>query len=239
MSKMESKILGYSTKNIPLSGRDSYTKQLICKTEHFIKRLRWKVFHFLRRMDSEDVVSNNFGFVSLKTPPKNPLLYGFENDMYDLIGSIQFKKVRSSFQFKLKEDLKAIKNENKVYVNADKTRNLYGIEPEAHEKLLLDTITDKYRKCTPKEVADVNREAKNIVSDIGLSDRVQVLTEDPAFITIKDHKPHFPRKIQCRLLNPSKSHLGKISKHYIQEINDEIRNKCMLNQWRSTAVVVE
>ena len=135
---MESKILGYSTKNIPLSGRDSYTKQLICKSEHFMKRLRWKVFHFLRRTDSEDIVSNNFGFVSLKTPPKNPLLYGFENDMYDLIGSIQFKKVRNSFQFKLKEDLKAIKNENKVYVNADKTRNLYGIEPEAHKKLLLD-----------------------------------------------------------------------------------------------------
>ena len=78
-----------------------------------------------------------------------------------------------------------IKKENKVYVNADKTRNLYSIEPEAHDKLLLDNITDKYRKCTLKEVADVNCEAKRIVCDIGLSDRVQVLTEDPALTPLR------------------------------------------------------
>ena len=38
------------------------------------------------------------------------------------------------------------------------------------------------------------------------------MQETEAYITIKDHKESFPNKIPCRLINPSKSSVGKISK---------------------------
>ena len=39
---MEKVNLGYSTKNIPLPGKDEYLKRFIEKIEHFIRTLRWK-----------------------------------------------------------------------------------------------------------------------------------------------------------------------------------------------------
>ena len=68
---METKNLGYSTKNIPLSNKDVYKKELIGKTEHFLCRLRWKVFFFLRNDNNDADEVENFGFHSPKTPPKN------------------------------------------------------------------------------------------------------------------------------------------------------------------------
>ena len=87
-------------------------------------------------------------------------------------------------------------------------------------------------------VQEVNYEAQKIIQKINLDDRVQVLTKSPAFLTIKDHKDDFPKKVPCRLLNPSKSHLGKISKIYVENINKEIREALHLNQWRNTNSVI-
>ena len=49
----------------------------------------------------------NFGLKSGNTPPQNPALSNFENDVYKLIGSIKFKNVQNDFQNKLSEDTKA------------------------------------------------------------------------------------------------------------------------------------
>lgn len=74
---------------------------------------------------------------------------------------------------------------------------------------------------------------------LDLTDRIQVLTKNSAFITIKDHKPDFPNKVQCRLLNPSKSHVGRISKQYLEQINNTLREKLNYNQWRNTDSVID
>ena len=58
-------------------------------------------------------------------------------------------------------------------------------------------------------------------------------------MTIKDHKPEFPNKIQCRLLNPSKSHVGRISKKYLQDVNSALREKFKYDQWRNTSSVID
>ena len=39
-----------------------------------------------------------------------------------------------------------------------------------------------------------------------------------AYILFKDHKTYFENKLQSRLINPSKSELGTISKNIIQNI---------------------
>ena len=68
--------------------------------------------------------------------------------------------------------------------------------------MLSDSITKNYKKSSNAEVK-VNKEAAKIVDKLDLADRVQVLSSNSAFVTIKDHKPDFPNKVQCRLLNPS------------------------------------
>ena len=43
---MESKILEYSLKNIPIPSKASYLKSIMDKVENFIKRISWKG-HFM------------------------------------------------------------------------------------------------------------------------------------------------------------------------------------------------
>ena len=100
---MEAKSLGYSTKNIPLSNKDLYLKELIDKTEHFLHRIRWRVHYFLKN-NTEETETENFGFRTLNTTPKNQVFYNFENDLYEMIRKIEFEPVRTKFQRKLSEE---------------------------------------------------------------------------------------------------------------------------------------
>ena len=80
----------------------------------------------------------------------------------------------------------------------------------------------------------VNKKAAAIAKKLGLEDRIEQFTTQDAFITVKDHKVSFPRKVECRLLNPANSSIGKIAKHILENLNDEIRVKLSLLQWKST-----
>ena len=93
------------------------------------------------------------------------------------------------------QDLKSIKQSKKVFVSADKTRNMYGIEPEEYKKMLIDNVTKTYRKSNNQTVKAVNIEASDITEKLSLSDRVQCIAPNEAFLTIKDHKPNFPNSI--------------------------------------------
>ena len=65
------------------------------------------------------------------------------------------------------------------------------------------------------------------------------MQETEAYITIKDHKESFPNKIPCRLINPSKSSVGKISKVILDKINNHIQKETSANQWKDTSSVIE
>ena len=58
-------------------------------------------------------------------------------------------------------------------------------------------------------------------------------------ITIKDHKKDFPNKISCRLINPSKSDIAKISKTILHKIITKIVSLTNLNQWENSTSVIE
>ena len=49
----------------------------------------------------------------------------------------------------------------------------------------------------------------------------------------------FETKPKCRLINPAKSELGKVSKVILDAINDDIRSKLKVNQWRNSQSVIE
>ena len=59
------------------------------------------------------------------------------------------------------------------------------------------------------------------------------------FITLKDHKENYRSNPKYRLLNPTKSQLGKISKQILQKISKTLRSKLNLNQWQNSSEVVD
>ena len=186
----------------------------------------------------KDDNKNNFGFKTKNTPPPCAELEKFEEDLLNLSKNIKFKNTKSNFQKKLHKDVSEIKTNNNVLVFADKTNNIYELSKSDHEKLLKDNITKTYKKAPQKLEQSINLEAKNISQKLDLDDRIECLAKTEAFITLKDHKDNFQNKRPCRLIVPSKSELGHVSKTHLDEINSAIRNKLNLNQWKNTSEVI-
>ena len=58
------------------------------------------------------------------------------------------------------------------------------------------------------------------------------MRETEAFITVKDHK-------EFRLINPSKSNIGKISKPILNKINIAIVSSTSVNQCKNNSDVIK
>ena len=207
------------------------------KLESFIKRLRWKAFFFDKKNEVKDHFEN-FGFNTDISPPQHENLIPFEKDLYQLMKSIQFKPVKNAFQQQLTTDIRKIKTCKSVIVSADKTTNLYKVDANDYKKLLRDNITAKYERSNNNALDNINSEAKAIATELKLDNRIEQFASKNAFITIKDHKPNFPSNIKCRLINPAKSQIGKISKKILDKINCDIRSRAMLAQWRNSNEVI-
>ncbi|XP_044172000.1 uncharacterized protein LOC122956391 [Acropora millepora] len=61
------------------------------------------------------------------------------------------------------------------------------------------------------------------------------MAETTAFLTLKDHKPDFENHTKCRLINPAKSDVGKISKSILDTVNSKIREQTGVYQWRNSS----
>ena len=144
---MRVKNFGYSLKNIPIPDENTYLSCLASTSENFIRRLRWKAHFFDSKENEEDVVATeNFGFKSNNSPKSNHHLDPFEKDMYELIRTVEFRKVSNEFLRKLSSDARDIKRSNDLLVPADKTTNLYEMPKAAYDKLLNENITKSYKK---------------------------------------------------------------------------------------------
>ena len=97
-----------------------------------------------------------------------------------------------------------------------------------------NNVTSHYQISNNETLDRINTSAKSITDNLGISDRVEPIAPKNSYITIKDHKPDYPNNIKCRLINPAKSNIGKISKQILTKINETIRQKLGLQQWRST-----
>ena len=105
---MEKVNFNYLLENIPLPTKDTYRKNFIHKLERFIKKITWKAFFFENKKECTNEITTNFGFKSVKTPPKNGQLNQFESDLYDMVQYIEFKIVTSNFQAQLSDDVRNI-----------------------------------------------------------------------------------------------------------------------------------
>ena len=139
----------------------------------------------------------------------------------------------------MEKEVRNINNSKALFVPADKTTNVYEIEKGKYEQLLTDSIHTQYHKDKNNSELKINTEAKRITETLELDDRVEILAKKQCYISIKDHKDNFMNNTKCRLINPTKSNIGKISKQLLQKINEEVREKEKLQQWRSTTDVLE
>ena len=228
----------YSLKNIPYPTLQSYTLDLTEKIIDVIKRIRWKT-HFFLHPPEEHHKKETFNLKTQNTPPTNPLLDPFEEDLLRLVRKIKFTKQHNKFQQKILNDIRKIKTSDKVWVTADKTKNIYKITPQEYKKLLHDKITDTYKADNSHTETHINRDTGNIAKKLNIIDRMGKLDRKDAYITFKDHKNNFINKKQTRLINPTKSDLGLISKHIIKKIIRKIQEKQRHNLWVNSEDTIE
>ena len=236
---MEKLNIGYSKKNIPLPSQNDFLQRLIKKkNEHFLRRMRWKAYFFLNP-DVSTSSKDTYGFKSTKNPPPVDELKEFEDYMLKMVQSTKFIQVNNPFLIKLKNDTDHIEKETKLLIATDKTTNFYKLEPSKYNDLLEQNITKSYKKAHPNTVRDIHTENKKIATKLGIDDRVDTTANKDAFITLKDHKPNFANKPTCRLINPTKSEIGKISKVTLDRINNKITRASKFNQWKNSTSVIE
>ena len=120
----------------------------------------------------------------------------------------------------------------------DKTTNHYKVKKEQHDELLLKNITKDYRKSDGKDIAKAVEKDKEIALKLELDDRILKTTKRQSFISIKDHKENFQNNPTCRLLNPTKTELGKISKQKLSNIVRIVRESSGLKNWKNTTEVI-
>ena len=113
---------------------------LIPKVESVIKRMRWKAHFFIN--GSNEATNNKFGLKSRNNPPHVKELKDFEEDMLQMIENLEFRNVNDQFLNTLASDAKKIQSTPNVLVFADKTRNIYEMDPQKYNQLLTNNITN-------------------------------------------------------------------------------------------------
>ena len=238
----------HSLKNIPIGTQRNYMIRTYDRACKFVENVRWKAYWYLLKnkgkgkKSEETIISDSpgyFKFPTTRAAPKCPMLQPFEDELFDLIKSIKFRKVRTRFQNKLRSDIKCINDSKNVFVLSDKTGNIYQMDPADYKKLLHENITKDYALDSEDTLKSINTEAANLVARAQITGRIPKYSTSPAFLTIKDHKEGFPNNVKCRLVNPAKSHIGKVAKKLLDTVISDIRSKSNLVQWKNAYEVTK
>ena len=216
---MEKVVFGYSLKNVGIPGKQEYILRLTHSVSHFINRLRWRAFFFLNPNEGGEG-KETFGFKSLRPAPPTDSLKEFEGKLIDLIQSVETKRVKNDVQETLKKDAEKVRKDDQLYISADKTSNFYKMNKDSYSELLKKNVTNDYKKTHSDTVNKTNQKQIEIVAKLDLDDRVFATQKKDAYITIKDHKENYLNDTKCRLLNPTKPELGKISKKKVGKNRD-------------------
>ena len=71
-----------------------------------------------------------------------------------------------------------------------------------------------------------------------LDSKIEQFANKKHIVTLKDHKENFLNSPKCRFVGPAESEVGIVSQHYLKNINDNIRRKSKLQQWRNASSVI-
>ena len=146
--------LDTSLKNIPVSSQIEFKERLVEQVGKLMRRMRLKVYFSggkNKKDEMNDTGKETYGFKSRFTPAAtNQQLKAFENDLMELVKSVEFRRIKNNFQAELQNDVSRIKGSRNVIVAADKTTNFYEMSKDEYLKLLADNITAGYQKADEK-----------------------------------------------------------------------------------------
>ena len=92
----------------------------------------------------------------------------FENvelDLWNLNNKINFPKVSSNSQNKLREDIKHKKKLKKPFLSAEKTSKIYQIKKDEFSKVITNVMTLTYKKILDKISNKINADGKRIIGN--------------------------------------------------------------------------
>ena len=229
-----------SIKDIPISSKDAFQRKLISQSESFFNRLHWIA---LFKIDNPNLGPNeqkqNYGFKSKHRAPRSKTITPFENAWWKTIKNMKFKEVdvasKCIFQKNLQKEVRALTSDDKHIIKGDKSGSLYKIDQKDYKILMKKEIQKFYKKANSDIVDSINNDVHRFSTELGINDRVSKFVPNLAFCTIKDHKDHWEQLMPIRLINPSKTDLGRMSKHILDKILKFLReNNPKLNQFKST-----
>ena len=235
---MEAVNINHSTKDIPVPKHKLYLNMFISSIETFYNKAEWRMFKYLYP-EKFQAKKNTFGFPSIKNPPRLKELESFRADLINLTKNIEFRRRPSAFQDQLRNEVEAIREDPNVIVSADKTSNHYRVDVMEYKELVEKEVHSDYKKAPKNHLNKINKAHKTIVNKLEIEDRVFQNVQSECFVTIKDHKSDFPNHIKCRLLNPYKVELGKVSHQILKNAVNVIRKQSHLNQWGNTYECIE
>ena len=98
---------------------------------------------------------------------------------------------------------------------------------DKYDKLVNNSITQNNRKADDNISKTIATECQNLLKRPMIENHLPSTKPNPAFITIKDHRENFTNGTKCRLINPTKPEIGKVSKNIVDKMNISIRCKPM------------
>ena len=117
--------------------------------------------------------------------------------------------------------------------------NIYKVDPSEYKELVKKNVEAEYKKENVRNVQKINKAHKKIVNKLEIEDRVYKTVSRECFVSLKDHKDNFQNNPKCRLLNPTKCELGKVSQQILSKKLAIIRRKSELNQWKNVYSVID
>ena len=99
---------------------------------------------------------------------------------------------------------------------------MYQIEENTYSKIV---NSKTYKKMGHNIYNKINKEAKYIANNYGVSGRVHCLSKSNTFITLKDHKSNFSSNPKCH-------------KYFLQQLNSKVRDLSSVRQLQETSTMI-
>ena len=124
-------------------------------------------------------------------------------------------------------------------MKADKSKNMHKIKPSKYQELLTNKITENYKIDYNNTIGQTNNDTCRFASKLHIEDRLGKFKKKNAYSLFKEHKPDFENKFQSRLINPSKTALGNVSKNIIKNIVTNVKKANYCNLWENSYDAIE
>ena len=180
---MEPIVFENSDKNIPVHDDTIFRKLFLHAVSTFDRTLRYATYFFLHP-EEVPAPKNWYEFKSNRPAPNVEELKEFRKDLLKLSENLEFRNTTNSFMGKLNDDIERINETNKVIIKADKTSNKYLIDKDSYKNEVKKNVNQDYRIESAVNVDKVNQTHANIVTKLGIEERVFKTIPREAFITV-------------------------------------------------------